>query len=47
MPGRVVGIEITNKDGVVLGVKESVEVGRVLCWARGVGGEVDVDEIGG
>ena len=41
------GIEVANKDGVVGGVKKLVEVGRVLCRARGVGGEVDVDEIGG
>jgi len=28
-------------------VKKSIEVRRVLCQARGVGGEVDVDEISG
>jgi len=42
-----VGIKITYEDGVVLGVKKSVKVGGVLCRARGVGGEVDVDEISG
>jgi len=42
-----VGIEVTYKDGVVLGVKESIKVGGVLCRARGVGREVDVDEISG
>jgi hypothetical protein len=43
----VVGIKITYKDGVVLGVEKSVKVGGVLCQARGVGGEVDVGEISG
>ncbi len=41
------GIKITYKDGVVLGVEKSVKVGGVLCRAGGVGAEVDVDEISG
>ncbi len=43
----MVGIEVTYKDGVVLGIKELNKVGGVLCGARGGGGEVDVDEISG
>ena len=42
IPGGVVGVEVTQDEGVILGLEESGERGRIVRWVGRVWGDIDV-----
>ena len=45
IPGRVVGVEVTQDEGVILGLEESGERGRIVRWAGRVWGNIDIVDV--
>ena len=42
VPGRVVGIEVTQDDRVTMGLEDILKVWGIIRWARRGGGNIDI-----